>query len=196
MRRTVAAKRLRGAATTRRRRKPNVPPDDLIRWDEAMADLRAQLVGRPRPVRPKPVVAREAIDGTPPSPFDSRSGRLRRFIYNLVLELKAEKKLSVIRSIVYSLDYEPTKVNFSKNPFYWALYAAKGDGEVEITEKEMSRFATQMIYAERHNVPPELLIGFVYQQGNDQALAEKVRRGTSEGWRLQRKPLGTAGGDE
>jgi hypothetical protein len=81
------------------------------------------------------------------------------------------------------LEREPLKVSFRQNPFYWALYAARNDGSIDsIADKDMSRFAAQMMYADRHDIPPELLVGFIYQQGSEAELTRKLRSREFEPW--------------
>ncbi len=137
-------------------------------WDEQCEKLRHLLADRPKGRAP----------GVPPS--DTRSGRLRWFVYSFVRRLKQRNRLGIITGVVYGLDFEPTKISFKANPYYWALYAFENVEKLSISAKDMSRFSLQMLYAERHNIDPELLVGFIYQQGNDNDLAYKVASGYIE----------------
>lgn len=148
-------------------RGPHLPRHAQTMWDEAMAELAAKLQGRPR-------------DRRGLSPYDNRSGTIRRYIYRLVRSYRRSRQLNIIKKVVHSLHNEPLKVPFNANPFYWALYAAKQDDDIDLTDQEVSRYATQMVYADKHRVEPEFLIGFVYQQGNHADLAQKLRDGLTE----------------
>lgn len=153
-----------------RRRVTRLTAADRRFWDEQCEKLRELLKDRPKGRAP----------GVPPS--DTRSGRLRSFVYRFVRRLKRRNRLGIIARVVYGLDFEPNKVDFATNPYYWALYAFENEEKLGITIKDMSRFSIQMLYAERHDIEPELLVGFIYQQGNDNALAGKVASGQVEAW--------------
>ena len=116
-------------------------------------------------------------------PWDNWSGRIRAHIYALVRRYRVQGRLKIIRQLVSGLVNEPLKVSFHANPFYWALYAARNDADLTILSyKDISRFAAQMLYADRHDIDPELLIGFIYQQGGEDALKRKLDQGASEPW--------------
>lgn len=145
----------------------HLPRHGQTQWDNAMAELRDKLQGRPR--------ERRGL-----SPYDNRSGTIRRYMYRLVRGYRISSNLGIIQKVVRSLQNEPLQVPFKDNPFYWALYAAKHDGEIDLTDKEVSRYAAQMMYADRHRVDPDYLVGFVYQQGSHADLAQKLRDGLTE----------------
>ena len=153
------------------RRRPQISADQEEAWNAEMEQLRGMLRG-----------GKESFRGR--SPYANWSGTIRRFMYDLVRRYRANRELNIIQEMVWALPSEPLKVSFAENPFYWSLYAAKNDGEIAITYKEISRYAAQMQYADLHHVPPELLVGFVYQQGNDGDLARKLRDRLTEGWSL------------
>lgn len=54
------------------------------------------------------------------------------------------------------------------NPFFWCIHLLL-DGKSWITPDQKSKSAKQLLYAHRHNVPPEYLIGFIRQTGTKRA---------------------------
>lgn len=65
---------------------------------------------------------------------------------------------------------------YEDEPFYLVLSGLKyavGISDFEIGEHDVSRFASQLTYADRHGVPQHFLIGFLLQTGS---LSEVVRR--------------------
>lgn len=120
----LARKRSRKATPVRRRRPPRLPPELLDDWDDAMERLTAELAGRPRPVRPRPAPQDGVKKERSPSPFDSRSGRLRRFVYGLVRRYKAENLTSVIYPLGRLRLGEPNWLQHGQN----LLRADVGDG--------------------------------------------------------------------
>lgn len=159
-----------GTRRRRRRTKPNLPDHLLADWADELSVLQELLGSRPKARRDLP-------------PWDNWSGRIRTRIYALVQRYKAEGNLRIISAIVGSLEREPLKVSFRANPYYWALYAARNDGDIlMLTYKDISRFAQQMLYAERNDIEPELLVGFAYQQGDENDISRKLASKEREPW--------------
>jgi hypothetical protein len=89
---------------------------------------------------------------------------------------KAELFERVIRQAGRGLT---SKVRLDENPFHYGLLAMFVDDTI-LTRHDRSLFAHQMLYAYRHQVPPELLIGFIYQCGSSSELRRKVKAGVVE----------------
>lgn len=155
-------------APARRRRSLSSRARD--EWGAELEALRTLLQGRPKGSHPSI------------SPFDNRSGRLRRFVYAMVRRLRKQKRLGLIGEVVRALEHEPTKVTLRQNPFYWAFYALERDEGFDITDKDMSRYAAQLLYADRHDVDEVFLIGFIFQQGSHASLQAKLRGNERETW--------------
>jgi hypothetical protein len=65
------------------------------------------------------------------------------------------------------------------NPFKLALFAMWDDNE-SLTRNQQRVFGTQMMYAHKHGVPPEHLLGFICIAGSAQAIANKLKDGLRE----------------
>ena len=79
---------------------------------------------------------------------------------------------------------------YEENPFHWGLLALFGKSKL-LTRDERRLFAAEMLYAHRHDVPPEYLLGFVYQVGKQaENMYEKVRSDKREPWFDQQTNVG------
>ena len=67
----------------------------------------------------------------------------------------------------------------SDNPFKLALFAMWSDNQ-SLSRHQQRVFGNQMLYAYRHGVPPEHIIGFIRVAGSAQRIAEKLRSGHRE----------------
>ncbi len=133
--------------------------------------------------------------GASTCPQDRRTSLIKIAIYRMVRELRSKKRLSLIESIVGFLEYEPKVIKFDANPFHWAIYAIDRNEELyrkpgrrtkssmlDIGEEPMNRLAYQLLYADRHEVPPELLIGFIYQTASSTRAKKNIRNNSHEPW--------------
>ena len=115
------------------------------------------------------------------SPQTSRNGEFLRAVYALVLSYRDCGKLEIIKKLVEKDGNAPARgPTFEENPFHWALlsvFSEQGDGP---DRRERSLFAYQMLYADRHKVPPHLLIGFIYQCGKQTPISQRLKQGEIE----------------
>jgi hypothetical protein len=65
--------------------------------------------------------------------------------------------------------------DYAENYFYWGLIAADPTGDC-ISPKDISHVARELFYADNHAVPPEYLVGFLYQCGTQAQLKAKFKR--------------------
>ena len=65
------------------------------------------------------------------------------------------------------------------NPFKLALFGM-WSGNESLSRHYQRVFGTQMLYAYRHDVPPEHLIGFIHVAGSPTAIAKKLASGDRE----------------
>lgn len=107
-------------------------------------------------------------------PFDSANGYLRREAYALIRETKSRKGgANTIKSLVQRLSTTPESPEYAENPFYWGLLAIDPHRDF-LSAQDLSRFAKQLLYADRNGVPPSYLIGFLYQTGGPRDLSHKL----------------------
>lgn len=107
-------------------------------------------------------------------PFDSANGYLRREAYALIRETKSKRGgANTIRSLVQRLSTTPETPEYTENPFYWGLLAIDPHRDF-LSPQDLSRFAKQLLYADRNGVPPNYLIGFLYQTGGPRDLSHKL----------------------
>lgn len=94
------------------------------------------------------------------APFATRHGYIMRECYLLVREFRrkgggpaAIKRFSEYRK------RDRRQPSYEENPFYWGIKSIRND----FSTSALLFFATQLQHAERHDVPPEYLIGFLLQ---------------------------------
>lgn len=73
----------------------------------------------------------------------------------------------------------PSTVKLEENPFHYGLLALFSDDRL-LSRQDRSFFAAQMLYAYRHAVAPEHLVGFLYQVGSNVELRNKIKEGYIE----------------
>ncbi|WP_445191777.1 hypothetical protein ACT009_14540 [Sphingomonas sp. Tas61C01] len=54
-------------------------------------------------------------------------------------------------------------MTMAQNPFFWGLKAVAA--RIDLGPDRVSRLAQEMLYAWRHNIEPDLFVGFVLQTG-------------------------------
>lgn len=114
-------------------------------------------------------------------PYSLANSRLKRAVYGMVRKHIASDKMDLLKRVATSDQGElhPSQEN-QENPFYWGLFLLCGlDG---LTKSSRSRFAQELLYAHRHDVPKEHLIGFIYQIGSSKGLGKKLQDGKMEPW--------------
>lgn len=77
----------------------------------------------------------------------------------------------------------PSSPTFEKNPFHWVLSALAASREWEIGRGSIFRSGRQLLYAKRHHVPEEFLVGFLHQAGTPTEVERKAGAEVSEIWR-------------
>lgn len=124
-------------------------------------------------------------NGEKPAPYDASYSKLKRMVYRLVADCIKNDLIAVLKESVRTQAGNKTKIKPSAandaNPFYWALTAVC-QADCELPRSTKSRFAQELQYAYMHNVPPEFLVGFIYQIGSSRGLQVKIDNGQKEPW--------------
>lgn len=162
----------RGSTSRRIERHPTpTQREELNRWDEFEDQLTAAVRERNAPAHRRP-------------PFDTARGYLKREVYRYVCE-RLEKKAAV--ALEWCIEEarggrQPRRPSFKENPFHWVLLGLQDNPELNLKKGEVSRFGRQLLYGRRHKVPPELLIGFIYQTGSPALINRKLADDERESW--------------
>ncbi len=108
-------------------------------------------------------------------PFDTSTGFLKRECYRLICRFRriAGGYRAITSAASEYLDKPIEKVEYKDNPFYWGLAAIFPDRD-ELSAQDLSKFAAQLLYADRNNVETQHLIGFLYQTGGPRNLRERL----------------------
>jgi len=126
------------------------------------------------------------------SPYYAQSSVIKREVYKFVLEHRGKIKPDLIEDAI--LHYCDTRErqkklseqrmlrflrsDYKSRPFYWALFGLEGCvglGNFTLKQYDISRYARQLEYADRHYVPPEFLIGFIFQVGTVAKICESAK---------------------
>lgn len=126
-------------------------------------------------------------------PFETAKSVLKRMVYEFIIEHRETSKLKYLESVI-SDDREegrPIRIRFDENPFHHVFFALSKHvsvGRFSISKWDVSRFGKQLLYAQRHEVLPEYLIGFLYQCGSVSEIEAKVDDANfREEWYKRRK---------
>lgn len=109
------------------------------------------------------------------APYDKPESILKREVYKFVRDHLTEQNSSRFEDV---LDENITnerrlRVEFSANPFHKIFLALRSEG-IEIKPFEITRYSSQLLYARRHEIVPDMLIGFLYQTGSPDVIRERV----------------------
>jgi hypothetical protein len=82
---------------------------------------------------------------------------------------------------IFNIDHKGP--DYDDNPFYWGLLAMDHDRDHPVlTPQQVGLLARQMYYADRHDVPPCLFVGFLYQAGIAAGISQVESKGRMEPW--------------
>jgi hypothetical protein len=112
---------------------------------------------------------------TRPAPWEAPYGVLKRRTYRLVRLARSEGWLGAIRDEVTANAWVPSSPMFEANPFHWCLVALNDGQRVNLTRATRRRFANELLYADKHDVPELYLVGFIYQLGARFDIHERVQ---------------------
>lgn len=162
------------------RRKPSPFDSD---WDDFKADVKAAVTG---------IV--NSPSGTKFAPFYRADSVLKRMVYAFVQKHRPTKRYQHLESAIANDrdEWRGLRVPFKDNPFHWILFGLKDhivilDG-FEISKSDVTRFGRQLSYADRHEIAPELLIGFLFQTGTISEICRKQSSSeTRERWYLDKQ---------
>ena len=122
------------------------------------------------------------------SPYDAPISYLRREIYRTVRSCLRTDGMGFLQSGFEEVIKVPSKSGSVRptsenraNPFYvGVVYITAGDPLFNRTYR--MRFSREMLYAHLHDVPPDLLIGFLYQIGSSDEIGNRLKNRTFEVW--------------
>ena len=120
---------------------------------------------------------------TPTPPYDKPNGYLKREVYRLVCDCIADRKVRALQRKVATNDSSPRpSAHNEENPFYWGLLAVCGINDPRVSRNNRSKFANELLYAHKHKVPADLLVGFIYQIGSSDGLRQRLVDEQTEEW--------------
>lgn len=160
-------------------------------WDEFLSDLETQLME-----------SLSSKDKLPP--YHQPASVIKRLAYDFVLNNRKYRGSTIPTAINnFRIRVEKAKPPsetcpirtirkpYENNEFHWVLIGLKSaftqklfieDFSFTLETYDISRYAIQLKYALDHDVPPEYLIGFLYQSGTFPEIAEKSRIKYFEKW--------------
>lgn len=105
---------------------------------------------------------------------------MMREIYALGRQLMTEKPSFDPEDLVNMRRVRPTtRPEVSPGPFY-ALFMAVYKEDHQVSARERWLMARELKYAHRHNIPPELLCGFLLQSGTRKDVNKKLKNDYTE----------------
>lgn len=137
----------------------------------------------------KEKLRRERGEKLPPKervpPYDTATGYLKRAVYEFVLDpAVAAGGYERLKTIVESERNAASRpVYVGENPFFWGFSLVFGHDD-DFPRADRSKFAEQLLYASKHEVPARFLVGFLYQIGGHPRVLKQRSGGKVEGWEL------------
>lgn len=107
-------------------------------------------------------------------PFVSAEGYLKRECYILITNSNTRWHNDFIKKLSVYTNRERRQPSYEENRYYWGLLAIDPSHDM-IGHNDLQIYSRQMLYAQRHGVPPEHLVGFLYQSGNQKSIQGKVQ---------------------
>lgn len=110
------------------------------------------------------------------TPFERPEAILKRYVYRFVrehLEAGDGAKLEYLLGYKRSAEQRAHRIAFEANPFHWALSAIPSQLS-ELKRPALTKVGRQLLYAHRHDIDPDLLIGFLYQSGDPDEISRKA----------------------
>lgn len=178
-----------GRSTTNLPRPRRTPFED--EWGNFIDDLEVQMVSS--------LTSKEKIN-----PYYAPASVIKRCAYRFFLKYKNVNPNVISTAIEnFRIDVENAKKSddfiavrrirkpFKNNEFYWIITGIKsaftqklylGAESYALETYDVSRFSLQLAYAARHKVPPDYLIGFLYQCGTFPEIANKFKQEVFETW--------------
>jgi hypothetical protein len=110
-----------------------------------------------------------------PADAESPNAWFKREAYRFLREYVIAGNERFLESIVRR-DQRPSKLvqDALSNPFKLGLLAMCVDESISRSDRHV--FGNQMLYAHRHDVPPEFLNGFIAVSGKPAVIADKIKR--------------------
>ena len=114
------------------------------------------------------------------TPAETANGYLKRESYRIIVHYVAQGRSRFFENVVRQDGRGLTaRVKLEENPFHFGLLALFADDSV-VSKQDRSLFSMQMLYAYRHGIPAEFLIGFIYQAGSKEEIKRKLSEGSIE----------------
>lgn len=119
-----------------------------------------------------------------PPPYDKSWSYLKREVYRYVVGRLADGRGRELHDCIEDVreGRVPTGPSFRDNEFHWALLGLQRNPAINLKDYDVCRFGRQLRYARDHNVPPDLLIGFIYQTGGPEVISRKYAGAEREPW--------------
>ena len=122
------------------------------------------------------------------SPYDEPISYLKRTIYSTVRHCWKSDALDILRECAMealaggkSNTANRSAPQAMENPFYFGTVLIT-NGDKAFKRNYRSRFPRELLYAHMHDVPPHLLIGFLYQIGASDHISRRLQNEDYESW--------------
>ena len=110
-----------------------------------------------------------------PAPQDTASSKFKTIVYKYVRDWITTNRSSRIKSFCYDLKDGRKTIEFEDNQFNWVLHALykEGEGKKFLSPSKINSLGWQLLHAYRHEIDPNLLIGFLYQTSASSSWKQK-----------------------
>lgn len=132
-------------------------------------------------------------------PYNRPANVLKRSVYTLGRQLIDLDKQHILAEYLQetskSYNKPPASIatpDVEQNPYHWFYLLLLGENRLSkgkkrlVTRDQISKSSRQLVYAEKNDVPPEYLIGFILQIGGDPILEQYSER-SRYGWKTAKR---------
>lgn len=133
------------------------------------------------------------------SPFYSTPNVVKRAVYSFIRNEVSKRQLLALEATIDKSRVDNADINavlrtlrkaIEDEPYFWVLIGLHLDcPAANLRMADVTRFAQHLNYADRHDVPPEFLVGFLLQSGSLPEIYRRAKDPTHrEPWHLGRMP--------
>lgn len=99
------------------------------------------------------------------TPIHNPINALKVEVYQLIRTYERQECLNELQKFILDRDGRPPNLRPWVNPFTVGMQLLFGPAGEVISMRSRYRYAVQMLFADEHEIEPEMLIGFLYQVG-------------------------------
>lgn len=112
-----------------------------------------------------------------------QSSQIKLAAYDLGHRFSGKRDQRHLESyIAHRLKNRTPQTPIFTNVYRWLIALILDEGDLAFAREVLARWADELLYAERHRMPPHLLIGFIAQAGGSERIRCELESNRTEPW--------------